>query len=463
MKRLLILSALAMFFTGCMVGPNYQKPKVSLPAGWRSPASTASSLGELKWWALFKDPALGQLIRTALDQNKNLLIAAARVTQAQAELGVTRANQYPEIDAGASMERERLSRTGSFPLPASFSSQLNLFSISPQISYQTDFWGQYRRATAAARANLLATEEAQRNVIISVVSGVAQGYFTLRELDSELQITQRTVASYQDSLHLTRIRFEGGVASELDVRQAETQLYTAQATIPAFEQQIGQEEDTISILLGQNPEAIPRGLALTEQPLPLNVPAGLPSQLLERRPDIMQAEDQLIAASEQIGIARAQFFPQIPLTGSGGFQSSQLSSLFAGPAGVFQLAANLTAPVFTAGRLRSNLRAVQAEYRETLISYQQTIQQALREVDDSLIAYQKTLRQRTADEALVTAAQKAVDLSNIRYRNGVATYLDVLDSERTLFSAQLSLAQVQGNTLVSVVQLYEALGGGWQP
>ncbi|MGH9395886.1 MAG: efflux transporter outer membrane subunit [Terriglobia bacterium] len=462
MKRLFVLTSLILFLAGCMVGPKYQKPKAPLPAGWRAPAGTMSSLGQLQWWALFKDPVLQDLIHTALDQNKDLRVAAERVNQSRAALGVTRSNQFPQVNLSASAERERLSRVGAFPFPPSFHVGLPLYQIQPEVSYQADFWGQYRQATAAARAQLLATEEARNNVQISVVSTVAQSYFMLCELDRERQITRQTVASFQDSVRLTRIRFEGGVASELDVRQAETELDSAQATIPALEQRIVQQEDAISILLGHNPEAIPRGLTLTAQPLPLSVPAGLPSTLLERRPDVTEAEDQLKAAYAEVGVAKAQFYPQIALTGSGGFESSILAKFISGPAAIWQTAADLSAPLFTAGRLRSNLQVTQAQQREALITYQQTVQEAFREVDDSLIAYQKTLEQRSAEEALVAAAQKAMNLANIRYSNGVATYLDVLDSQRTLLNSELSLAQTRGNLLVSLVQLYKALGGGWR-
>ena len=462
MKRLLIVTLLAVFVAGCTVGPKYQKPKVSLPESWRAPSSTASSLGQLKWWMLFKDPTLQKLIHTALDQNKDLLVAAERASESRAALGVTRSNQFPQVSLSASADQERLSRVGAFPFPPSFNVVLPLYTVQPEVSYEADFWGQYRQATAAAREQLLATEEARENVVISVVSSVAQSYFALCELDRELQITQKTVASFQDSVRLTKIRFEGGVASELDVRQSETGLDAAAALIPAIEREIAQEEDAISILLGHNPEAISRGLTLTAQPLPPSVPAGLPSTLLDRRPDITEAEDQLQAAYAEVGVAKAQFYPQISLTGSGGFESSILSEFISGPAGIWQIAAGLSAPLFTAGRLRGNLHLVQAQQREALITYQQTVQEAFREVDDSLIGYHKTLQQRSAEEALVTAAQKALNLANARYSNGVATYLDVLDSERTLLSSELSLAQTQGNLLASVVQLYKALGGGWQ-
>lgn len=455
---LLVAAALSV---GCAVGPKYQKPVVQLPQSWRAPSSDTSSLGDLKWWALFKDPVLQSLIRTALAQNKDLLVAAARVDQARAAVGVARSNQFPQVSLSASALRERLSRVGAFPFPPQFSVNLPLYTVQPQVSYETDFWGRYSRATAAARDQLLATQEAQKSVRMAVVSGVAQAYFTLRQLDRELAITQQTVVSFKDSVRLTNIRFHGGVASELDVRQAETELASASAMIPALQEQIAMEEDAISILLGNNPQAIPRGLDLTAEPLPPETPAGLVSTLLQRRPDVLGAEDQLKAAYAEIGVAKAQFYPEISLTGSGGFESSALSKFISGPAAIWETVAGLTAPIFTAGQLRGNLHMTQAEERETLITYQQTVQEALREVDDSLIAYQKTREQRSAEESLVDASKKALDLANIRYSNGVATYLDVLDSERTFLSSELSLAQAQGNTLTAVVELYKALGGGW--
>ncbi|MGH9406475.1 MAG: efflux transporter outer membrane subunit [Terriglobia bacterium] len=466
MKRALPFSAIccaAFLLAACTVGPKYQKPLVPIPTSWRAPAAESTSLGQLQWWALFKDPALQKLIRTALAQNKDLLIAAERVDQARAEVGLAHANQLPQANLSASALEERLSRVGAFPFPPSFNVTLPLYTVQPQVSYETDFWGRYRQATAAARDQLFASEAARSSVQIALVSSVAQSYFTLLELDRELAITQQTVQSFQDSVRLTRIRFQGGVASELDVRQAETELDTAQATIPVLEQQIAQQEDAMSILLGHNPEAIPRGLALTAQPLPPQVPAGLPSTLLERRPDVMQSEAQLKAAYAEVGVAKAQFYPQLALTASGGFESSVLTKFISGPAAVWETVAGLSAPIFTGGALRSNLRLAQSEQREALISYQQTVQEAFREVDDSLVASQKTRQQRTAEEALVTAAQRALNLANVRYSNGVATYLDVLDSERTYLDSELSLAQTQGNLLLSTVQLYKALGGGWQP
>jgi multidrug efflux system outer membrane protein len=447
----------------CTVGPKYRQPDIPIPGNWRLPVETSSSLANVPWWEVFKDTTLQSLIRTALAENTDLRIAAVNVIQAQAQVGITRAQQLPQIQASGSAQRQRVSSKGRFPFPPGLSNQFNDFLFSGSASYIVDFWGQYRRATEESRQFVLATEDAQRNVMITVVSSVAQAYFQLRMLDQELDITRQSVASFQNSLQLTQDRYRFGVASELDVQQAETLLRAAQANIPALERLIAQQENALSILLGHNPEAIPRGEALTQQKLPPAVPAGLPSGLLVRRPDIRQVADQLAAAYAAVGVARAQLFPQFQLTASGGTESTQLLELATVPSLIFNTIGGFTAPVFEGGRLRNNLKLTKAQQQAVEITYQSVVQQAFREVNDALVAYQKNREQATAEEALVDAAQAALNLANIRYTGGVASYLDVLDSERQLYTAQLSLAQTQGAILTSLVQLYQALGGGWQP
>jgi outer membrane protein, multidrug efflux system len=461
MKHLIVAWVFTGLLAGCTVGPAYHRPDVPVPANWSNTPESHESLANLPWWDLFTDTELQGLIRTALDQNKNLLLAAARVDEFRANVGIVRANQFPQLQATASAARTRLATAGTSFVPSGVTPEFNVFSLAGDLSYQTDFWGLYRRATEQARANLLATEQARLNVVISVVSGVAQAYFQLRQLDLQLEIARRTVVSFQDSLRLTRIRFEGGVASELDVRQAQTAVYSATSQIPLLQQQIVQQENGIRILLGQNPGPISRGLPLTAQRLPPGVPAGLPSQLLERRPDIRQAEQQLVAAYAGVGVAKAQFFPQIPLTATAGFESIELSTLLTGPASMWQVALGLTQPIFTGGRLRSNLAAAKAIQNETRITYEATVQQAFADVENALIAYAKTRAQLAEQRSLVDSAAAALRLANLRYVDGVATYLDVLDSERQLFSAEMSEAQTQGTVLLSLVQLYKALGGGW--
>jgi multidrug efflux system outer membrane protein len=452
--------AIAALACACTVGPKYGRPQLDVPKEWRTGPAEQQSLANVSWWDLFQDPALRALVRDGLQRNNDLRLAAARVEEFRGLLAVARSGQFPQVTLAGSVARARVPASQS---PTGAPVTGTAFDLSGQISYQADFWGQYRLAAEQARANLLATEEARRNVVVSVVSGVAQGYFALRELDLELEITRRTVASFQDSLRLTRIRFQGNVASELDVRQAETALYTATAQVPQLELQIAQQEDALSVLAGRNPGPIDRGLALTEQHPPPQVPAGLPSQLLERRPDVRQAEQQLVAAYAEVGIATAQFFPQFNLTGSGGVASTALSTLLTGPALAWQALAAVAQPLFTGGRLRGNLHAAEARKTEAEIAFGAALQRALSDVNDALVAYRKSDEELAAENQLVDASAAAVRLANARYTAGVSTYLEVLDAERQLFNAELARARTQGLLLASLVRVYAALGGGWNP
>ena len=462
----LLLYALV-WLGGCTVGPNYKRPVVAAPEIYRGAEQQAgsavqnqdksASLSDEKWWEVFQDKELQELIRTALRQNYDVRIAATRILEAQAQLGIIRADQYPSVAVGGSLTNQQSAALG--PIP-SFQQTQGQLSVSA--AWQLDFWGRYRRATEAARANLLANEWARRQVISTLIADVASAYFQLREFDLELEIAQRTLGSRTGSLQLTKTLQEHGANSMLDVRQAEQLVYTASEQVPDLERRIGQEENALSILLGNNPGDIPRGLKLTEQSHPPEVPAGLPSALLERRPDIRQAEEQLVAANAEIGVARAAFFPQISLTGSAGYQSSSLSSLFTGPSGFWSMAGGLTQPIFQGGRIRSNLRLTQAQEQEAVLFYEKTIQGAFRDVSDALIGYRKNREFRQQQELLTQAAQDAARLSEIRYRAGESSYLEVLTNETNYFTAELGLAQAQGNELISLVQLYQALGGGWE-
>ncbi len=384
-------------------------------------------------------------------------IAAARILQVQAQLGITRADQFPTIAANAGATNQRSPKSNFLP---AFETSAN--QVGANFAWDLDFWGKYRRATEAARAELVATEWARREVITALVANVASAYFQLRALDLQLEISQRTLASRRDSLRLTNLLAQGGSTSMLDVRQAEQLVFTAASEVPSLEQEIEQEENFISTLLGNNPAPVPRGRKLTEQEHPPTVPAGLSSSLLERRPDIRQAEEQLISANAQIGIARAAYFPQISLTATAGYQSSALTDLFSGPAGLWNFGGALVQPIFTAGKLRSNVRLTQAQQQQFLLRYQQTIQGAFREVSDALVAYRKTQEFRQQQELLVASAQDASRLSHMRYSGGVASYLEVLTNETNYFSAELALAQAQLNELLALVELYKALGGGWE-
>jgi multidrug efflux system outer membrane protein len=460
----LSLVLLGLFLSGCAVGPNYARPKVEVPGGYRGLAPDAApqteplSLGNAKWWEVFEDPTLRDLINVALKQNYDVRIAAARILEARAQLGITRADQFPTVTAGVSAVNERTPATAGRP-----AIDTNAQTVSASLVWELDFWGKFRRSTESARASLLANEWARQQVISTLVSDVASAYFQLRELDLELEISRNTLASRKDSLRLTQLLADHGSTSLLDVRQAEQLVYTAAANIPDVERKIEQQENFLNTLLGQNPAAVRRGLPLTAQPHAPEVPAGLPSSLLERRPDIRAAEQQLAAFNAQIGVAKADYFPAITLTTSGGYQSSALTSLFNTSAGLWSVGANAVQPVFEAGRIRNRVRFAEARRNEAVLSYQQTIQQAFREVADALIAYRKNQEFRRQQELVTRAAQDATRLSDMRYRGGATSYLEVLDSNTRQFQAQLTLAQAQLNELQSLVQIYRALGGGWQP
>jgi outer membrane protein, multidrug efflux system len=454
--------ALALLLAGCMLGPNYHRPAIDTPAVYRGAtaeaAPAAASLGAQKWSEVFHDPVLQQLIRTALRENYDVRVAAARVLEAQAQLGITRSNEFPTLNAGAESFTERNGKVSAlFPAYDAHATQANLSAI-----WNLDLWGKYRRETETARANWLASEWGQRVVLDTVVSSVASTYFQIRELDLALQIARDTLSSRQSSLHLTQVLAQNGSASLLDVRQSEQLVYTAAETIPNLEQQLAQQEDLLSTLLGHDPADVPRGLALTAEPTPASVPAGLPSELLERRPDIRQAEQSLVAANAEIGVAKAALFPSISLTGSVGFESDQLQNLFSAGSRVWSATGTLTQPVFQAGALRAGLQLTRAQQQEALLIYKETIINAFREVSDALVAYRKSREYREQQEALTSAAADTDRLSNVLYQHGGASYLQVLTAETNYFAARLNLAQAQLNERLALVQLYNALGGGWQ-
>jgi len=447
---------------GCMMGPNYKRPTVSVPIGYRSampdqPAA-AASLGNEKWWDVYQDPVLADLIHIALQQNYDVRIAATRVLEAQDQLGIVRANQFPSASVGAGVFSQQNAKVSSL-FPAY---QVNAGQINLSVIWNLDFWGKYRRQTEAARAQMLASEWGQQAVISSLVANVATAYFELRALDSQLEISKRTLASRQQSLKLTEFLESHGSNSGLDVSQSQQLVYTASETIPDLERQIQQKENLLSILLGENPGSIPRGRAITEQPVPDSVPAGLPSELLERRPDVLEAEANMMAANAQIGVAKAAFFPSIALTGTGGLESNQLSRFISAPSETWLGALSVAQPVFEGGALRSQLKLSRAQYQETVLAYQQTVQNALEQVSNSLVASQKDREFREQQELLTQAARQTNQLSEVLYKNGGASYLQVLTSETNYFSAELNLVDAQLNERLALVQLYQSLGGGWQ-
>jgi multidrug efflux system outer membrane protein len=457
-----LLIAIAVLLAGCAVGPNYKRPTVNVPTDYRdsvtSETAAASSIGNEKWWDVYQDPVLTQLIHTALQQNYDVRIAATRVLEAQDQLGIVRANQFPSASLGAGVFSQQNAKVSSL-FPAY---QVNAGQINLSVIWNLDFWGKYRRQTEAARAQMLASEWGQQAVISSLVANVATAYFQLRALDSELEIAKRTLGSRQQSLQLTQVLETHGSASDLDVSQSEQLVYTASETIPDLERQIRQQENLLSILLGENPGSIPRGRALTEQPVPDSVPAGLPSELLERRPDVREAEANMVAANAQIGVAKAAFFPSIALTGTGGLESNQLSRFISAPSETWLGALSVAQPVFEGGALRSQLKLSRAQYQETVLAYQQTVQNALEQVSNALIASQKDRQFREQQELLVQAAERSDRLSLILYKQGGASYIQVLTNETNYFSAELNLVQAQLNERLALVQLYQSLGGGWR-
>ncbi|HKU74019.1 MAG TPA: efflux transporter outer membrane subunit [Pyrinomonadaceae bacterium] len=466
MKRLLPALLLTCVTCTCVVAQKYQRPQTQTPSTFRgdtNPQPDPQTVANLKWFELFKDEKLQQLIQEALAHNYDLREAVARIDAARANVGITRSEQFPSIVASTDVVNQRQSRSSAFDLPEPIKRDRSFGSaLLNLLTFEIDIWGRLRKQTAAARLDLLATEEARKAVITTLVSDVATAYFGLRELDFELDISRRTLTSREESLRLIQLRQQRGVATMLEVRQAEELVYDAREVIPALEQGIQQTENFLSFLTGRNPSAIERGASLTEQQMPPTVPAGLPSDLIERRPDIRAAENSLMAANARIGVAKAEYFPRISLTSFLGYESGQLTSLFSGSRNIWSLAGQATQPIFTGGRIKSNVRFTQAQRDFLLVDYQQTIQAAFREVSDALIAYQKVREVRTQRGLLVETLRDRSRLSYLRYTGGVATLLDALDADRELFEAERSLALARRDELLSVVQLYKALGGGWQ-
>jgi multidrug efflux system outer membrane protein len=467
MKVAFVLLA-CVFLSGCAVGPNYKRPVIQTPETYRQPDAVTTlpskeSLAEVYWPKLFNDEVLTKLVKTAVEQNNDLAAASERVLQARAQLGVTRSQFFPQVDAQGQFNAVRPSSYGQTVfVPKGTDLSASYSQAGFNVSWELDFWGRIRRLNEAARAQFLSSEHARRSVLSTLVADVISNYLTLRELDLELEIARKTKEIGENGLKLTELRHQRGVATALDVRQAQQLLYTATAQIAATQRSIAETENAMSLLLGQNPGDIARGRALVELTAPSLVPAGLTSDLLERRPDIRQAEETLIAANAQIGAAKAEYFPQITLTGFLGGQSRALSSLFIGPSRYWSVTPAADLPIFNAGRIRSNVRLTEAQQREMLANYRKSIQTAFQEVANALADYGKNREQRSQEELLVEALRDTDRLSQARYKGGLDSYLQVLDAERNLFQGELTLAQLRKNELLSIVQLYRALGGGWQ-
>jgi multidrug efflux system outer membrane protein len=458
MKRVLAAIGCAVA-AGCALGPDYRRPDLPVPAKYRYEPQQVADTINTAWWRGFGDPVLDRLIAEALANNKNVKQAAANVQQAAAVLTETKSQFYPQAGYDAGATRQQFS-TDFLPNRPSTARTQNTVTALASASWEIDLWGRIRRQTEAAQANLLATEEARRGVILSLVAQVADNYLTLRALDEQLEVARKTLGVYQESLNLFELQFKFGVASQMNVAQAKSQVQTAAAQIPAIEQQIVNTENALSILLGRNPGPVERGKAVADLAAP-PVPAELPSQLLARRPDIVQAEQQLVAANAQIGAAKALYFPTISLTGGGGAISDQLAGLFAGPNRVWSYGGSLVGPIFTGGAVTAQVRQAEGAQQAALYNYEKTVQGAFADVENALIAQQKTRERLVAQQGLVDALRDYARLARLQFNGGYAPYSTVLQAEQQLFPAELTLAQDRAQVLSAAVGVYQALGGGW--
>ena len=460
MRKLIALTLLSLVMTGCMIGPDYKRPVVETPPAWRLTDSEASETANTAWWQQLGDPVLNDLIASGVKENINLKLATARVDQFAAQYGVVRADLYPQIGAGAQFGQQQITERSGNSLPSGYHTVTGGQQAVLNASWEIDIWGRIRRSSEAARADLLASEEGRRAVILSLVSSVAVSYVNLRDLDKQLEISSRTAESRKGSYELLKLRFEAGLINEMELTQSKSEYEQALSTIPQLAKSIALQENGLSVLLGRNPGPIPRGKSIDDLKLPI-IPAGLPSDLLERRPDIKQAEQNLIAANAQIGIAKAAYYPSISLTGLFGYSSSEFSDLFTGPAKIWQYSAPITVPIFTAGKIASQVKVREAQQQEALYNYQQTIQIAFREVNDSLADQTLTRQQLDAQRKRVESLRLYADLARLRYDGGYSSYIEVLDAERSLFDVELAYVQSQATLFQAAINLYKAMGGGW--
>ena len=460
MNRIVLIVVLLVLAGGCTVGPDYRRPQVDAPAGWRLADQEARDLADTAWWRQFGDPVLDGLIEEALRQNLDLRLAAARVEQYAGRYGATRADLFPQVGAGAEYSRARVTELGENRPVAGYKTTTDNFSAMVNAGWEIDLWGRIRRLTESAQADLLASEEARRGVVLTLVGDVAAAYVNLRALDRQLEISRRTAKTREDSYTLFQDRFSGGIISELELSQNRSQYEQALAAIPSLEKSVLLQENSLCLLLGRNPGSIARGRSIDELTLPAVV-AGLPSGLLERRPDIRQAEQNLIAANALIGAARAAYFPAISLTGAYGSASGDLSDLFKGPATIWQYAVPVSVPLFTAGKIAGNVRETEAMREQMLAAYQKAVQNGFREVNDGLVSQEATRRQLAAQKRQMDSLRQNVDIARLRYDNGYADYLAVLDADRSLFSVELDYTRTQADLHLAMIGLYKAMGGGW--
>lgn len=460
MRKLLFAIFILLAFTGCMVGPDYKRPTVDIPKSWRITEKNAEDVTDTAWWEQFGDPALDGLIKTAIQNNKDLKVASYRVEEFEGQVITTRAPLFPQVGAGVSAERNRLSEKGQIPFSSGLKNPANIFSASINASWELDLWGRIRRSTEAARADLLGTEEAKRGIILTLVTQVAGSYVNLLDLDNQLDIAKRTAKTRGDYYRIFQLRYKAGIISDLELYQAKSQYEQALAAIPAIEQAITRQENALCLLIGRNPGPIQRGKGIDGLNLPA-VPQGLPSELLERRPDILQAEQTLIAANARIGAAKAMYYPTISLTGAFGFSSTQLSSLFTGPARAWNWMGTAIQPIFTVGLISGQVKSAKAVREEALFQYEKAIQNAFRDVDDALVDQMRTKEQLEEQARLVESLRTSAKVARLRYDEGYTSYIDVLDAERSLFDAQLAYTQTKGALFQALIDLYKAMGGGW--
>ncbi len=459
MNKAIILLAVVLL-GGCAVGPDYKRPSVDIPQSWRFEDKEAEDLANTAWWGQYNDPVLNELIEIALRENKDLKVAVARIGQFVGQYVTTRAALFPQIGVGASGGMQRITETGLPPIPSTVKNPNDVWGVFLNGNWEIDIWGKIRRATEAARAGILSSEEGRRTVILSLVAAVASAYIDLRDADREMEISRKTAEAYKESLRIFELRFKEGFSSSIEVNMIKAEYEQALSRISFYGKTIPQLENALSILLGRNPGPIPRGKTLDELALP-QVPAGLPSDLLEQRPDIRRAEQDLIAANAQIGVAKSLYYPAISLTAAFGYSSTDLSKLFRHPAQAWSVAAPVIAPIFTAGAIRGQVQLAEAQKQELVVRYQQVIQTAFREVDDSLVEQRQTRPQLEALGRQVAALKEYARLAQVRFDEGYTSYLEVLDANRSLFNAELTQAQTKAILFRSFVSLYKAMGGGW--
>ncbi|MEW6273490.1 MAG: efflux transporter outer membrane subunit [Thermodesulfobacteriota bacterium] len=458
-RRRIALGLLALLLAGCPVGPNYVRPDPQAPPAFYGQIEEpeAASLADLPWWEVFSDPVLQRLVTEAVQSNYDLRTAIARVEQFAALVGVARAPLFPQVGYQGAAARQR-----ALVFPGQPNATFNSFLGAFDLAWEIDVWGRIRRATEAAQAELLATEEFRRGVMLTLVSGVAQAYFELLELDRELEIARETTESFRETFELFTRRYQGGVGSKLQTERAAAALYETEASIPSLEAQIVAKENEINVLLGRNPGPIPRGVTLVQQETPPDTPPGLPAELLERRPDVRQAEEVIRSANAQVGVAVANFFPRIGLTSLYGGQSTELEDVVKGSANIWNIVGSISGPIFTGGQLLEQYYAQVAAWEQAKLQWEQTLITAFAEVSSTLVLQEKLAEVRKAQEETVRAYEESVRLSLLRYNQGLANYYEVLEAQQLLFPAQNDLARTQRDQLVVVVDLYRALGGGWQ-